>query len=248
MEAQTANNEMSIFAHLNELRRRLFISIAALVLCFVVSLFLYDTVITVLLKPFLSVSSSIAESSLYINTIFEGFVVRLKISALTALVMSFPVHLFNIVRFVFPGLHQNERKIISIALICSSIFIIISFFYSYYSILPVSISFLTSSGFIPENTGILLNFGGNISYVLHFILMALVVFQIPIVLEILLIMNLLTRKTLLKYGRYVIILFFVLSAILTPPDFVTQLGLALPLTLLYFLAILVAKIFKFGEV
>lgn len=238
---------MALVAHLSEMRKRLIVSIIALISCFFLALFLYDHVIAFLQKPFQSLSTTFDDNTLYINTIFEGFIVRLKISVLTALVMSSPVHLYNVIRFVFPGLHAYERKVITISLICSFAFIIISFFYSYYSILPVAVKFLTGKGFIPANTGILLNFGGNISYVLQFILVALVIFQIPIILEILLILNILSRRVLLRYGRYVIILFFVLSALLTPPDFVTQIGIALPLTVLYFLTILVAKIFKFGE-
>ena len=189
MKNQIDRGKMPLLAHLSEMRQRLIISIVALISCFVIALFLYDFVISILQKPFLAINSTFEENTLYINTIFEGFIVRIKISALTALVLSSPVHLFNIIRFVFPGLHKQERKIISISLICSFVFIVLSFFYSFYSILPVSINFLTSKGFIPENTGILLNFGGNISYVLQFILAALIVFQIPIVLEIFLILN-----------------------------------------------------------
>ena len=78
-------------------------------------------------------------------------------------------------------------------------------------------------------------------------LMALVVFQLPIVIEMLLMMNVVSRKALLKGGRYVIVIFFLIAALITPPDFVTQIGLALPMTVLYFLTIFIAKIFKFGE-
>ena len=240
-------NRMPLLAHLSELRQRLLTSIIALVICFFLSFLVYDFVIEILQKPFLAIDAMFEENVLYINTIFEGFVVRLKIAVLTALVFSSPIHLFNIIRFVFPGLHKNERRIISIALICSFVFFIIGFFYSYYAILPAAINFLTSKGFIPDNTGILLNFGGNISYVLQFIFVALIVFQIPIILEILMILNIISRNFLMKNGRYVIILFFILSAILTPPDFITQIGIALPLSLLYYLTILVAKIFRFGE-
>ena len=93
----------------------------------------------------------------------------------------------------------------------------------------------------------LLSFSGNIFYILQFMLVALMVFQIPIVVEILLAMNVVSRKALWRAARYVVVSFFVLAAIVTPPDFVTQLGLALPLTGLYFLTLLVAKIFGFGR-
>ena len=78
-------------------------------------------------------------------------------------------------------------------------------------------------------------------------MMTIVLFQTPIVLELLMIMNILKRKTLLRASKYVIVGFFVLSAALTPPDFISQLSLALPLVGLFFLSILIAKIFRFGD-
>ena len=78
-------------------------------------------------------------------------------------------------------------------------------------------------------------------------LVALVVFQIPIILELLMIMNVVSRKLLWRGARYSIVVFFMLAAIVTPPDFITQLSLALPLSGLYFLTLLIAKIFRFGR-
>lgn len=242
----SSENNMPILSHLKELRSRLLSSIIFLIIGFSVAIFFYDYIIAVLYKPLLVLESSLDNNILYINTVFEGFVVKLKVSVLSGLILSYPLHIFNIIRFVFPGLHKKEKLVISFTLIVSFLFIVGSFFYSYYTILPVSIDFLTSKGFIPDNTGMILSLSGNISYIIQFILVALVIFQLPIILEILLIFNILKRKAMLKSGRYVVVLFFVMSAMLTPPDFVTQIGLALPLSVLYFLTILIAKIFKFG--
>ena len=93
----------------------------------------------------------------------------------------------------------------------------------------------------------LLNYNRNIFYILQFIFIALVLFQTPIVLELLLVANVLKRKTLLRFSRYIVVGIFALSALLTPPDFISQVSLAAPLIVLYFLTILIAKIFKFGE-
>ena len=244
---QSNTGEMPLLSHMTELRRCLIISIIALFIGFVIAVFLYDYIMDFLFAPLLLLPTSEDGNILYINTFAEGFLVRLKISALAGFILSTPVHLFNALYFVFPGLRGREKRIIIIALICSFVFVIGSFFYSYYSIIPVSIAFLTGKGFIPENTGMLLSFGGNIFYILQFMMMALVVFQLPIILEMLLILNIVKRKPMLKFGRYIIVLFFLISALITPPDFVTQVGLALPMTVLYYLTILVAKIFKFGE-
>jgi sec-independent protein translocase protein TatC len=239
--------EMPLLSHLVELRKYVVISLVGLVAGFALSLALYDYILEFLFKPLLVLSPSADGNVLYVNSFAEGFLVRLKISALAAVILSSPLHLYNILRFVFPGLLTREKRILCITLVCSFLCILVSFFYSYYSILPVTITFLTSKGFIPENTGMLLNFGGNLFYILQFMFSALIVFQMPIILELFLILDFVKRKTLLAVGRYVIVLCFLVAAIITPPDFITQISLALPMTVFYYLTILVAKIFKFGE-
>jgi sec-independent protein translocase protein TatC len=243
----TAEDRMPLLAHLMELRRGLIISAIALAGGFGIAIGLYDKIMAFLFEPLLQLAEDSGGNVLYINTLAEGFLVKLKISALAGFIISLPVHLFNLLYFIFPGLIKRERQILIITLICSFFFIVGGFFYSYYSIIPVSIVFLTGTGFIPENTGMLLSFGGNLFYILQFILMTLVVFQMPVLIEILLVLNVVQRKVLLKIGRYMVVLFFLISALLTPPDFVTQVGLALPMTGLFYLTLLVAKIFKFGE-
>lgn len=238
---------LPLLSHLVELRRNLIVSGIALFAGFIVALLLYNYIIDFLYTPLLQISSAPDGEILYINTIAEGFLVRLKISLLGGFVLSMPVHAFNTLRFIFPGLLKKEKRIISLGLGVSFFVVVGSFLYSYYTILPVSIAFLTGKGFIPENTGMLLSFGSNIFYILQVMLVGIIVFQLPIIVEILLILNVVKRASLLKMGKYLVVLFFLLSAIVTPPDFVTQIALALPMTALFYLAILIAKIFKFGE-
>ena len=113
--------------------------------------------------------------------------------------------------------------------------------------MPLAIGFLTNPYFVPKGVGYLLNYQTNIFYVFSFILWSVIALQLPLVMELLLMMGILKRKAVFKASRYVIVAIFVLAAIITPPDFISQLGVAVPLTVLYFLALLIAKIFKFGE-
>ena len=239
--------QMPILTHLKELRRCFIISGVAFAIGFIVAISLYDYIMNFLFEPLLQLSKGDDGKILYINTLAEGFLVRLKISALVGFIVSLPIHIFNILYFVFPGLVRREKQIITLSLFSSFAFVVGGFLYSYYSIIPVSVLFLTGEGFIPENTGVLLSFSGNIFYILQFILMTLVVFQMPILLEVLMILKIVKRKVLFKLGRYMIVVFFLISALITPPDFITQIGLALPMTVLFYLTILIAKIFKFGE-
>ena len=243
------NNDlsMSLIDHIKELRRRLIVSLCAILAATIVSFVLYDIIISILFHPFEAIEISLDNDVLFVNTIFEGFLTKIKVSLLSGIVLSLPLHFYNLTKFIFPGLTGKEKKVISISLASSFLLIVISAYYGYVKVIPVSISFLTNSGFVPQKVGMLLNFGENIFYILRFLMATIILFQGPLILEILLIMGLVKRRTLMSASRFIIVGIFVTAAILTPPDFISQLSLALPMIILYFLTILVAKIFRFGE-
>ena len=248
MRTDTENTQnMTFWGHLKELRKRLLISALGVLIGSIIAFIFFQFIIGALFRPFEGIDAARSQGQLFINTIFEGFVTKLKLSILTGLVISFPVHLFNAICFIFPGLRRREKRITIIGLSVSFVLIVFSFYYSYSKIVPISVRFLTSKNFIPDQVGLLLNYSKNIFYVVQFLFITLVVFQVPIVLEILMITNVITRKKLLKSSRYIMIGIVGLSALLTPPDFISQVSLATPLIVLFFLTILVAKIFKFGE-
>ncbi len=239
--------EMSFLDHIRELRKRLFVSFIALTITFIVAFIFYEQIVEILIKPLKAANSSLGKEKLFINSIYEGFAIRIKISFITGIVLSLPVHLYNIIKFIFPGLKRKEKKIIIYSLISSFFLILFSIYYGYFKIIPVSVKFLTDAAFVPANVGLLLNFGKNIFYILQFLLIGLLIFQLPLILELLLYLNMIKRKTVLKISRFIVVGIFVLSAIVTPPDIFSQIAFALPLIVLYYLAIIIAKIFKFGE-
>jgi len=238
---------MTFLEHLRELRMRIFISALGVLAGSIVAFIFFNPLIALLFTPFQTIDSITTDKQLFINTLFEGFLTKLKISLLAGFILSFPVHLYNAVRFIFPALKVKEKRVIVIGLFISFGLLGFSFYYSYYNIIPLSVRFLTSRNFIPDQVGVLLNYNKNIFYILQFIFIALVIFQTPILLELLLVANVIKRKALLRFARYVMVGIFILSALLTPPDFISQVSLSVPLIALYFLTILVAKIFKFGE-
>ncbi len=247
MIAQTISGS-SILEHLIELRKRLLVGAAAFLMGMVVAFVFNRALLRFLLVPFEAIAArSSGENLLYVMSLLEGFVTKIKLSAVAGLAISMPVHIWNVVRFTFPGLTLRERRVISASLLTSSVLIIVSFYYGYYKVIPVSVAFLSSSGFIPEDIGMILSYGRNIFYVLQFLLATMIMFQVPIVIEILMMMDVISRKSLLKYSRQIIVGTFLLSALVTPPDIVSQLSLSLPLIVLFFLAILIARIFGFGK-
>lgn len=237
---------MPFMGHIRELRNKILGSLVAYLLCTLGAFIFSDKIIGLFTSQFTAVSSSV-ESTLVVTTIVEGFVAQIKIAALSGLIFSLPAHIFNFLSFIFPGLEKRQRRIILVFLCASLSLIVVGAYFAYFKLIPLAIHFLTNPYFVPKGVGYLLSYQSNVFYIFSFILWSLAALQLPLILEVLLIMNILKRKSVFKASRYIIIFIFILSAVITPPDFISQLGIALPLIFLYFLVILIAKIFKFGE-
>jgi sec-independent protein translocase protein TatC len=238
--------EMPILDHIRELRNILLTSLLAYAVACVVAFIFSNRIISLFTEPFRGVES-LVNRSMVVSSILEGFATQIRITVIAGLILSLPVHLFGIIRFVFPGLTSREKRIVMIFLIVSLILIVVGSYFVYFMIVPMIVDFLTGPYFVPSTVGFLLNYQTNIFYLLTFILCSVLAFQAPIILEILMIMNIVDRRQVLRASRYIVVGIFILSAIITPPDFISQLAVALPLTALFFIAILIAKIFKFGE-
>ncbi len=241
------DNAARILDHLIELRRRVIYALAALAVGTAVAFALYEPLITFLRQPFTALPENAFPGQLYVHSVTEGFLVRIRVALLGGAVLSLPVIVYHILRFVFPGLYTNERRTIAFAIGASSILAIGGFLYSYSQLLPISLRFLTSSGFIPEDVGVLLSYRMSLGFVLQVLLIAVLLFQLPVVVVVLMKLDVLPRRSAIKAAPYVIVSLVGLSAILTPPDVISQLGLAVPLAALYFLAVLVGRIFRLGE-
>ncbi len=239
--------EMPFIEHIRELRRLLLISICSVAVFSVVCFVFYDFILQILFRPFSFVAGGNGDGTLYINTLLEGFLNKIKISLLTGFVISSPVHTWNIIYFVFPGLRGKERRIIVTTVLVSFFLLVFGGYYAYFKVIPISVRFLTNNSFVPDRVGMLLNFGQNVFYIYNFVFGTVVLFQIPLLLELLMIMKIIKRSGLVRFTKYIIVGIFVLSALLTPPDFVSQVTLAVPMIFLYLLTILVARLFRFGE-
>jgi sec-independent protein translocase protein TatC len=247
MSARNPDKVMSILGHIMEVRRRLIASISVLFVCFILVMVFYDETVRLFIDQFGRIES-ILGAKLFSNSITEGFLVQIRTSAIVAVMVSLPFHLVNIAQFLFPALPPKSRKIITAGLVGSFFLAMLGAFIAYFQIIPFSIRFLAGSLYIPEDVGVMLNYQKSISYILTFMLWAVITFQTPLVLVILLALNILKRSAVLRSSRYVIIVIFVVAAMVTPSvDPVSQCAIALPLIILYFSVILIAKIFKLGE-
>jgi sec-independent protein translocase protein TatC len=238
---------MSFFDHLTELRRRLIVSISATLICFVFVIIFYGKIAILFIEQFSRIETNLG-AKLFSNSIAEGFFVQFQTSAIIAITVSLPFHLVNIAQFLFPAFSPKLRKIIITGIVGSFFLAMFGAFIAYFQIIPFSIRFLAGSLYIPKDVGVLLNYHKSISYILMFMLWAVITFQTPLVLVILLALNVLKRSAVLRSSRYVIIMIFVVAAMVTPSvDPISQCAIALPLIILYFTVILIAKILKFGE-
>jgi len=245
---QDQAKKMAVRQHLKELRNVFLVSIIALVAASIAASFYFNEIVDFLYSPFSRIQGLKTEDTLFANMVFEGFLTKLKISVMSGLIVSCPVMVFMIIRFVIPALSRKERRVLFLTIIVSSLLLMVGFYYGYYNILPITIEFFTNNDFLPSNVSFMLSYEKNILYIFRFILMSMLSFLFPVVLEVLMVLNVIGRKTLFRSSRFVIVLIFVLSALITPPDFISQCIIAGPLIVLYFLSILVAKICRFGEV
>jgi len=241
-----SKNDMPILEHIRELRNVIISSLIAFFIACVAAFFLSGYIIDLFTRPF-NMVDSLMEKTLVISSIAEGFVTQLKITVISGFIISMPVHIFGIMRFIFPGLTSRERRLVLFFLFFSLVLIVAGSYLVYFRLVPLAINFLTNPYFIPKTTGYLLNYESNIFYLLSFILWAVLALQIPLVMEILLAMNVLKFRQVWKATRFIIVGIFIIAAIITPPDVPSQLGVALPLLCFHFIALLIAKIFRFGE-
>ena len=157
---------LSIFDHLRELKRRVMYSCLAALVCSVLAYFVYDPIIALLADPFSSVLGA-GKPILYVTSLFEGFLTRMKFAFIGGIVFSTPVHVYHLIRFIFPALKLKERRIIVICLIASTILAFFSLILCYFLLIPISMKFLITREFIPKNVGIMLHFNQNIFYVFN---------------------------------------------------------------------------------
>lgn len=200
-------------------------------------MFFYEQLVGILTSP-LAASAGDTGGALYLTTVYEGFLARIKISLIAGFVHTLPLHINNLLVVIFPALTSREKRIASIVVFSGFVLTVLSLYYGY--------RFLTGSSFVVEGTSYLLGFTRNIFYIVQFFTAVIMIFQLPLLMIPLISLNLISVKSAFKGGRYVIVAAMVLSAILTPPDVVSQVMITLPLVLLYYLGLLVARIFRLG--
>jgi sec-independent protein translocase protein TatC len=222
--------------HLIELRRRLLWSVAALGAAFAVCLYFARPIFAILVQPLLRAG----QGKLIYTNIFEAFFVEVKVAFFAALMLAFPIIANQIWQFVAPGLYRQERKAFLPFLLLTPLLFMAGASLAYFVAMPFALHFLLSyQGDVGGVQQLALPGVGNyLDFVTKFIFGFGVAFLLPVLLMLIERAGIVTR-TQLKHGRrYAIVGAFAVAAVLTPPDVVSQLTLAVPLCALYELALI----------
>ena len=186
-----------------------------------------------------SAGGSVLWGSVTTNQIGGVFVVALKVSLYSAIFLALPIILWQLWLFVAPGLYDNEKKMALPFLIGTTVMFAIGVLFAYYVVTPFGFQFLITFGAFLYTP--LINIEDYIGFFAKILFGFGLAFELPMIVYFLASIKLVTEKTLLDVFKYAIVVIFIVAALLTPPDVITQMLMAAPLIILYGVSILVAK-------
>ena len=242
-------SQNTFISHLSELRSRLVKSFIFLIISFIICYFFSEEIYRFLVKPY---SDAVLENNLDRRLIFtalhEAFLTYLKVAFFASIFITSPIFLTQIWKFIAPGLYSNEKKALLPYLIATPILFVFGGMLVYYFIMPLAIKFFLSF----ETTGISTNLpiqleakvNEYLSLVMKLIFAFGISFQLPVILSLLARVGIVNSNFLKERRKYFIVIIFAAAALLTPPDPITQIGLAIPLLILYELSIFSVKIIE----
>ena len=243
------SEKISIISHLTELRKRIIHSFIFLFLFFIVCYFFSKEIYSFLVQPYAdAVKNDSINRRLIFTALQETFVTYLKLSFFTAIFIGSPFILIQIWKFIAPGLYKDEKKALLPYLIATPTLFLLGGMLVYYLIMPLAIKFFLSfeSPSTVSTLPIQLEAKVNeyLSLVTKLIFAFGLSFQLPVLLSLLAQVGFVDAEYLKKRRKYVIVIIFSVAALLTPPDPITQIGLAIPLLILYELSILSVKLIE----
>lgn len=232
-------DKIPLTAHLEELRSRLIKIVILLIIIFSFCYWQSEFLLAFVTKPV--VKHLPPDSSMAMLKLTEGFFTELKLSLMAAVFFGMPYILYQLWKFVAPGLYAHEKKYMFSFVLVSSLLFFLGAGFAYYIVFPFGFKFFLN--YAKGDVIASLSLQWYLSFVVRLILGFGIIFELPVFVLFLSKMGLITADFMRKNRRYAIVILFITSAIFTPPDVFTQLMMAGPLILLYEISVLVAKIF-----
>ncbi len=230
----------SFIAHLVELRSRLLKSVVAVLLVFICLFPWASNLYTLLARPLLA---RLPKGGQMIATdVTTPFFVPLKVALMAAFLIALPYILFQIWRFVAPGLYAHEKRLVWPLITASTVLFFSGMAFAYFVVFPVVFGFITASA--PQGVAVMTDIDKYLSFVLTMFMAFGMTFQVPVAVVLLVRMGFVSVEKLREARPYAVVGAFIIGAIFTPPDVVSQLMLAVPLWLLFEAGILVGSWLK----
>ncbi len=232
-------SNMTFIDHLEELRWRIIKSLIGILLGSAIIFFFIDEIFQILLHPTTLLDSP---PTLQVLKVHGMFMIKWGIAFIGGLILGIPVITFQLWKFIAPGLLKNERKYVFPIVLFSFISFIAGVLFAYFIIIPFSLNFFSSMGYVDVENNFSINY--YFSYILWLIFSSGLLFQLPVLVVIFTLIGILTPPFMRHYRRHSFITILILSALITPPDPISLLMMSLPLILLYELSIILCSIFK----
>ena len=233
--------------HLVELRKRLAISVASLIVMFFVMFYFHEPILNWIVGPLNSALAEVGKKSVLAangmvttSQVGGAFFVALKVAFFAAIVAALPIILSQIWLFVAPGLYANEKKMLIPFIVGGTIMFVVGILFAYYIVTPFGFNFLITFGsfkFTP-----LINIEDYVGFFTKIMFGFGLAFELPIFAYFLALLGMINDKQMTQFFKYAIVIIFIVAALLTPPDVLTQLLMAGPLIVLYGFSILIVKV------
>ena len=235
--SETTEPQESFISHLIELRTRLVRSIIAIVVVLLVLFPFAKDIYALLAQPLLH---ALPQGATMIATDVTGtFLVPLKVTLVAAFLIALPYVLWQIWAFVAPGLYQNEKRLVLPVLVSSCVFFAIGMSFAYFVVFPVAFHFFAN--YTPVGVQMMTDIDKYVSFVLTMFIAFGVTFETPVVVVVLVHLGVVSLAKLRSIRPYVIVGSFVVGAVFTPPDILSQCLLAIPLWMLFELGLLISR-------
>jgi sec-independent protein translocase protein TatC len=230
----------TFISHLIELRSRLVKSMLAIIILFVCLFPWASDLYALLAKPMLAVLP--VGGQMIATDVTTPFFVPMKVALMAAFIVALPYVLYQIWAFIAPGLYTHEKRLVVPLIVSSTILFVIGMAFAYFLVFPVVFGFIAKSA--PVGVAVMTDIDKYLSFVLTMFVAFGITFEVPVIVIVLVHMGVVSLEKLREIRPYVIVGAFVVGAIFTPPDVVSQFMLAVPLWLLYELGLLLARFVK----